>query len=212
MPPLLKQGSQGPDVIRLKHLLEAWAKTHPLQIPIADTPVFGKATVDAVKAFQRANHLDPDGKVGSDTWKALGVKPSQNPALPGHFVEQASGKSGAGRWGLQPWIACQVEAICDHFGLQVTAGFGGHPPHAEHSDHNWGGAVDLAGPMDAMVKCNLWADKHVADPHHPGGIFRWVGGPAKDSTGVEPGHQNHVHLSWYRHGPATSVFDTPEFK
>jgi hypothetical protein len=200
-------------VVWLKQLLEAWATAHPLQTPIADTPIFGVATVDAVKAFQRANHLKPDGVVGRDTWKALGVKPSQDPPLPKtcNYPAVPPYKTGAGRWGLQPWIVPQVEAICDHFGLQVTAGFGGHPPHAVHSDHGWGGGVDLAGPMDAMVKCNLWADRHVADPHRPGSIFRWVGGPAKDSTGVEPGHQNHVHLSWYRTGPATSVFDTPEF-
>jgi hypothetical protein len=113
--------------------------------------------------------------------------------------------------GLQPWVVPQVKAICEHFGLQVTSGFGGHPPHAVGSDHGWGGGVDLAGPMEKMVACNLWADRYCADPHRKGMVFRWVGGPAKDSNGVEAGHTDHVHLSWYRGGPATSIFDTPEF-
>jgi len=31
----------------------------------------GKSTIDAVKAFQKANNLPVDGKVGKRTWKAL---------------------------------------------------------------------------------------------------------------------------------------------
>ena len=61
-----------------------------------------------------------------------------------------------------------------------------------------------------MVACNLWADRYRADPYRPGAVFRWVGGPAPDEDGPEEGHLDHVHLSWYRFGPATSVFDTPE--
>jgi putative peptidoglycan binding protein len=213
---LLKKGSQGPDVVELKRLLQEWGKKHPLPKPIAATPVFGVATELAVRAFQEAEGLDVDGKVGTDTWGALAKLAGagkQIPPLPGSFSHPMIPPyvTGTGWQGLQPWIVPQVRAICAHFGLQVTAGFGGHPPHAEHSDHGWGGGVDLAGPMDAMVACNLWADKLCSDPHKPGMVFRWVGGPAKDSTGVEPGHENHVHLSWYRDGPATTIFGTPEF-
>lgn len=146
-----------------------------------------------------------------EAWKQSQAK--QVPALPTSFSHPAVPPyvQGSGWMGLQPWIVPQVKAIVEHFGLQVTEGFGGHPPHGVHSDHGWGGAVDLAGPMEAMVACNLWADGHCADPFRPGKIFRWVGGPAKDSSGVEPGHDNHVHLSWYRTGPATTIFETPEF-
>ena len=215
---LLQRGSTGPDVVELKRLLRKWGKKHPLPQPLADTPTFGAATVAAVKAFQEAHRLDPDGKVGEKTWAALRpateARGKQVPGLPASFSHPVVPPyvRGAGWMGLQPWIVPQVNAICSHFGLSVTAGFGGHPPHAVHSDHGWGGGVDLAGPMDAMVACNLWADRYCADPHRAGMIFRWVGGPAKDSTGVEPGHSNHVHLSWYRSGPPTTIFDTPEFR
>jgi hypothetical protein len=215
---LLKSGSRGPEVVELKHLLELWGKQHPLPLPLADTPVFGPAALAAVKAFQRAHALDPDGKVGDDTWAALAGIPGghgskQMPSLPQAFshADVPPYVKGSGWMGLQPWIVPQAKAICEHFGLEVTAGFGGHPPHAEHSDHGWGGAVDLGGPMKKMVACNLWADRHCADPFRRGMIFRWVGGPAKDSSGVEPGHKDHVHLSWNRSGPATTIFDTPEF-
>jgi hypothetical protein len=107
-------------------------------------------------------------------------------------------------YGLQPWIAPQVIAIAKHFGLTVTAGHGGHPPHAYYSDHRWGGACDLAGSYDAMVRCTLWADKLCSGYYHSGVVFRWVGGPAHDWNGVEPGHYNHFHGSWFRNGPATT--------
>ena len=214
---LLKLGSQGAQVVELKQLLTAWGATHPLPQALANTPVYGAATVAAVKAFQQANGLDPDGKVGDLTWAALtgaggGGGAKQVPPLPAAFSHPATPPyvQASGWQGLQPWIVPQVQAICAHFGLQVTAGFGGHPPHAVGSDHGWGGGVDLAGPMDAMVACNLWADRYCSDPHRPGMVFRWVGGPAKDSNGIEIGHTDHVHLSWYREGPATTVFDTAE--
>jgi hypothetical protein len=114
--------------------------------------------------------------------------------------------------GLQPWIVPQAQAIARRFGLRVTAGWGEHPPHARRSDHRWGGAVDLVGPVEAMNRCTLWADRYAADPYRPGAVFRWVGGPARDASGPEPGHADHVHLSWYRTGPGTTIFDTPDFR
>jgi hypothetical protein len=115
------------------------------------------------------------------------------------------------KWGLQPWIVPQVEAICEHFNLSVSAGYGGHPPHAEYSDHRWGGAVDLVGSLEDMDRCTLWADGLKSGWFRRGKVFRWVGGPAHDADGVEHGHGNHCHLSWYRLGPATTIFGTPGF-
>ncbi len=67
----IAEGAVGPDVKRLKRLLIAWGATNPLPKPLSETPLFGKATTEAVKAFQRANHIRATGKVGTKTWDAL---------------------------------------------------------------------------------------------------------------------------------------------
>lgn len=115
------------------------------------------------------------------------------------------------KWGLQPWIVPQVEAICQEFDVWVSEGYGGHPPHAYYSDHRWGGGVDLVGSHENMVRLTLWADAQKSGFWRKGKVFRWVGGPAHDADGVEHGHGNHVHLSWYRLGPATTIFGTKLF-
>jgi hypothetical protein len=144
----------------------------------------------------------------------LELHPSeQRPRLPARvsFPEPAYPR-GRGWLGLQPWIVPQVRALSDRFGLTPTTGWASGHPHAARSDHRWGGACDFAGPGRRLVACNLWADRYRADPYRPGMVFRWVGGPASDAGGREPGHAGHVHLSWYRLGPATSIFETPEFR
>jgi hypothetical protein len=70
-PPLLKRGSKGEDVKRLQRLLG-----------IKADGIFGKGTEAAVKAFQSARKLVPDGKVGAYTWAAL-EKPSAKPQAAG---------------------------------------------------------------------------------------------------------------------------------
>ncbi len=56
--PVLKLGSTGPDVRIVQELLQV-------------DGIYGTATQAAVKAFQRANDLVPDGQVGQYTWDAL---------------------------------------------------------------------------------------------------------------------------------------------
>ena len=59
-------GAIGPDVIELKRLLVKWGKPHPLPQPLKLTPLFGEATTAAVKAFQRANGIQPTGRGQQD--------------------------------------------------------------------------------------------------------------------------------------------------
>jgi predicted chitinase len=79
---VLVEGSIGPRVVELKKLLKTWGKQHPLPKPIQSTPLFGPATTDAVKVFQRAHGIRATGRVGQPTWKALkaAAKKGANPA------------------------------------------------------------------------------------------------------------------------------------
>jgi hypothetical protein len=202
--PLLRPGDTGPAVDDLKAELAAWFERHPPPPKLAfrASPGYGPAVTEAVRGFQRRTGLEADGVAGAQVWGALAAaRLRQRPALPRrvHFPAELYPR-GAGRYGLQPWIVPQVEALSLHFALQVTAGWGESPPHVRHSDHGWGGAVDLAGARYAMDSCARWAARYTAEPPRHGSVFRYS---ADEGT--------HVHLSWYRLGPATSVFDTAEF-
>lgn len=63
--PLIKRGSKGAAVLQLQKLLNS--KGYKL----SEDSDFGPATEAAVKAFQKANHLETDGEVGPLTWAAL---------------------------------------------------------------------------------------------------------------------------------------------
>ncbi|MDS0526551.1 peptidoglycan-binding protein [Clostridium sp. SHJSY1] len=72
----LRMGSQGEEVKRLQNLLIN--KGYSCGKYGADGD-FGQGTYDAVIAFQKANKLEQDGVVGSDTWAALnGIPVSEN--------------------------------------------------------------------------------------------------------------------------------------
>ncbi|CAL9351575.1 hypothetical protein SUDANB105_00481 [Streptomyces sp. enrichment culture] len=63
--PLLRAGDQGVEVTALQHLLVERGRR------LALDGVFGSATTEAVKAYQRAQRLPADGVVGSATWSKL---------------------------------------------------------------------------------------------------------------------------------------------
>jgi hypothetical protein len=218
--PLLLPGARGRDVVEMKRRLKEWFASHPPEVPFADTPVYGPGAVEAVKEFQRRNKLLDDGKVGENTWAALRgeaktrlTKAKQVPPAPARISFPNTLYPRPNTWnGLQRWIVPQVKAICERFNLRVTAGWSDDTVHATRSDHKWGGAVDLVGSADDMIACTFWADEYTSLIYKPGMVFRWVGGPAVDASGVEPGHLDHVHLSWFREGPGTSIFITREFR
>jgi len=64
-PPTLRITSKHPQVMTVQHLLSEAG--HPLE----EDGLFGQATLEAVRAFQRQHGLRPDGIVGPRTWSAL---------------------------------------------------------------------------------------------------------------------------------------------
>ena len=218
--PLLLPGARGRDVLEMKKKLNEWFAANPPALSFAHGPGYGPAAVEAVKEFQRRNSLEVDGKVGKNTWAALRGE-AQTPLAPAKQVPPAPARVSfpntlypkANTWnGLQPWIIPQVKAICARFNLKVNVGWSNDTAHKPRSDHKWGGAVDLGGSAQDMIACTFWADDYTALTYKPGMVFRWVGGPAPDASGIEAGHLDHVHLSWYREGPGTSIFTTKEFR
>ncbi len=87
--PLLKAGmADHPAVSELRRRLNAWMSASGRAsgvLPV--TPVFDNALDAAVRAFQQAEKLGPDGQAGPATWAALqlwafSAPPSAPPALP----------------------------------------------------------------------------------------------------------------------------------
>lgn len=61
----------GPDVQRVQILLNAISTNYPAIPKVPTGAVFGEATENAVKVFQRIFNLTPDGVVGRATWNKL---------------------------------------------------------------------------------------------------------------------------------------------
>lgn len=68
---ILRQGSRGQDVITLQYLLNVISEYYPNVPAPTQDGIFGSQTAEAVKAFQQAVRLSPDGIVGPQTWEAL---------------------------------------------------------------------------------------------------------------------------------------------
>ena len=68
---VLKQGASGGEVKELQRRLKNWGYYSG-----AVDGIYGKGTVEAVKAFQKKNGLTADGIAGIETYKALGMNES----------------------------------------------------------------------------------------------------------------------------------------
>lgn len=68
---ILKRGSRGSDVRAIQYFLNFLAFFNDRLLPIDVDGIFGAATENAVKAFQREYGLTVDGIVGRSTWYAI---------------------------------------------------------------------------------------------------------------------------------------------
>lgn len=132
MPMMVKRGSQGPAVGELQgNLRSAGAQ-------LKADGIFGPATEAAVRSFQQAHGLTPDGIVGARSWSALHrsrtVSPSFDPFDPEDYAkwlrESAAGVTGAigglfgGGASAAPAGATATHATAP--GMQAPRG---RPPH-----------------------------------------------------------------------------------
>ncbi len=70
-PDVLRQGAQSSGVQNLQYMLAYVAQYENSVPPIPITGYFGQQTENAVRAFQQAYGLSPDGIVGRETWDTL---------------------------------------------------------------------------------------------------------------------------------------------
>lgn len=119
---VLRQGSQGQDVVTLQYLLNVIAQYHPkVPAPIQDG-IFGSGTRQSVVAFQQAMGLDPDGIVGPATWQSLynvylGIQ--ENVPMPGPETStiEYTVKAGDSLWLIAQRYGTTVNAIKEASGL-----------------------------------------------------------------------------------------------
>ena len=117
--PVYRRGSVGPEVARVQEELRR--RGHYLG---AADGAFGGGTESAVKAFQRAAGLTPDGAVGDGTWRALfGRQPIPAPAVAARPLDlrclalTGSFETGAG----VPECFCGVSGDFDGQGMSFGA-------------------------------------------------------------------------------------------
>ena len=67
----IRLGDVGPEVLQVQILLNAISTNYPAIPKVPTGAVFGEATENAVRAFQRIFNLTPDGVVGRATWYKL---------------------------------------------------------------------------------------------------------------------------------------------
>ena len=140
LPPVpLRRGSSGPDVQRIQIRLNRISRNFPAIPKIYPTDgVYGPETEDAVKEFQRAFNLTPDGIVGPATWYEIqaifnAVKRLNEVASEGLTLseistqypnELAAGSSGVGVLVLQYYLSFIGEFINTLPTVAIDGSFG----------------------------------------------------------------------------------------
>ena len=123
---ILRRGSRGPAVKRLKQQLRAWFEKHAPgeweRFRIADDEIFGGGLEKAVRRFQGWAALTVDGEVGDQTRAALKAKPPvvtvsayKDIVYPGELKRNASGEKVK---LVQGWLSLHG------FHVVVDGGFG----------------------------------------------------------------------------------------
>lgn len=119
---ILRQGTQGADVITLQYLLNVISEYYPsVPAPVQDG-IFGSGTRQSVIAFQQRMGVNPDGIVGPLTWTALydtyrGIEQNVPPVLPENPVSEYVVQAGDSLWLIAERFGTTVDALKSLNGL-----------------------------------------------------------------------------------------------
>jgi peptidoglycan hydrolase-like protein with peptidoglycan-binding domain len=187
---MLNVGSRGSDVTRLQKALAKQGYD-----PGGADGIFGPKTKAAVERFQKAKKLDSDGKVGSDTGRALFH--SSSVSYWDGKNDSGGGASGSGgvpakfpSGGTNRQKLDYAGALAKQLDLRITSTTGGK--HAKNSYHYSGRAIDVAGTPKQMAEFyrRLAGTKPTEMFYDPmGGIKNGK------QIGAIGGHRDHVHIA-----------------
>ncbi|MEH6420831.1 peptidoglycan-binding protein [Pseudomonas sp. CGJS7] len=160
---VLKLEERGPAVRELQQTLNRLGYRDAEGKPLQVDGHFGGNTKHAVEAFQRANHLDPDGKAGPKTLEALKHAPAVSRDAMADGVLKIDERGPAVR-ELQQTLNRLGYRDAEGKPLQVDGHFGGNTKHAVE-------AFQRANHLDQDGKAGpktLEALKHAQPAHQQG--------------------------------------------
>jgi Putative peptidoglycan binding domain len=215
--PILRPGDTNDAVPRMKRalvreLLKLGLKPIAQEV-VLDSKTYGSAAVNAVEKLQAKKHLQVDGIVGKDTWRALGV---DEPVIEdAGRVIIAPGANLPGK-SIQPMTLKYVERMAAfiHKPITITTGTNHDrlTANGKVSDHFSGHAADIGmaanggtddGPIGdrimeaALVLAGVPAAEARAEAQR-GGLFNNTRDNMRIQciwkTDVGGNHHNHVHV------------------
>src|SRR3989440_929440 len=215
--PILRPGDTDDAVPRMKRVLVRELLKlglRPVAEPVdVESKTYGSAAVNAVEKFQARKHLQVDGIVGQDTWRALGIDEPVVEEVGRVIIAPDANKAGQ---QIQPMTLKYVERMAAflHRPITITTGTNHNKltVNGNVSDHFSGHAADIGmagnagtpdGPVGdrimeaALVLAGVPAATARAEAQ-AGGLFNNTRNNMRIQciwkTNVGGNHHDHVHV------------------